>query len=103
MEIRHGTVRQVRTGPGAKGPLVQVLHEAIPVRVLPLGLVESTGLSDVLNPLQAGQEHVGISRSPSMTPWQSYYGNDALWYASSGYHQHPVVIPVSTGVAACGQ
>ena len=48
MEIRHGTVRQVCTGPGTKGPLVQVLHEAI----LPLDLVEGIGLSNVLNPPQ---------------------------------------------------
>ena len=46
-----GTVRQVcTTGPGTKGPLVQVLHEAI----LPLDLVEGIGLSNVpvLNPPQ---------------------------------------------------
>ncbi len=54
MQIRHRAIRQVCTGPGAKCPLIQVLHEAI----LPLDLVEGIGLPNVLNP---PQEHVGIS------------------------------------------
>ena len=40
--------------PGTKGPLVQVLHEAI----LPLDFVEGIGLPNVLNP---PQEHVRIA------------------------------------------
>ena len=88
MEIRHGTVRQVRTGPGPRGPLIiQVLHEAI----LPLDLVEGIGLSNVLNP---PQEHVGIAPPPVQVRQYSYSISDyCTSYGTSRRYEYNQVDP----------